>query len=84
MMNLYMIYKENVMITEDEEEIRNQKKNIGEQYLDIILENAGKEVLLLRTMSTTKGLIYLNSGRQYEVPLDILIDQYDNPLSKRL
>lgn len=84
MMNMYMIFKENVMITEEEKEIRDQKKNIGEENLDIILENAGKEVLLLRTMSTTKGLIYLNSGRQYEVPLDILIDQQDNHLSKKL
>lgn len=63
MLNLYMIYKENVMITDDLEEIRKQKKNIGEEFFDVIAENAGEEVLLLRTMSTTKGLIYLNSGR---------------------
>ena len=30
MMNLYMIYKENVMITDDLEEITKQKKNIGD------------------------------------------------------
>lgn len=84
MMNLYMIFKENVMITDETDEIVNQKKNIGEDFLDIILENAGEEVLLLRTMSTTKGLIYLKSGRQYEVPLDILIDENNMQLSKKL
>lgn len=84
MLNLYMIYKENVMITDDTELIESQKKNIGEEYFDVIMQNAGQEVLLLRTLSTVKALVYLQSGRQYEVPLCILVDEEEQTLSKNM
>lgn len=32
MLNLYMVYKENVMITEDPELIESEKKNLGDDY----------------------------------------------------
>lgn len=63
MLNLYMIYQENVLITDDFQKIIDQKKNIAECDFDIIMENAGQEVLLLRLKTATRGLIYLNSGR---------------------
>ena len=40
MLNLYMIYKENIMITEDIEAISIEKKNIGDDY-EIIRKNMG-------------------------------------------
>lgn len=48
------------------------------------MENAGQEVLLLRLKTASRGLIYLNSGSQYEVPLNILLDEFDKPLDKKL
>ena len=63
MLNLYMIYKENILITTDMKTIEEQKKNITEDDYEIIAENAGEEVLLLRMKTNTKALIYLNSGR---------------------
>jgi hypothetical protein len=59
MLNMYMIYKENVMITDEIDLIENQKKNIGPENYEIIFENAGQEVLLLRMLSSVKALIYL-------------------------
>lgn len=82
MLNLYMIYKENMMITFDTEKIEAQKKNIEEAAFDVLMQNAGQEVLLLRTLSATSCLIYLQSGRQYEVPMSILIDEFENKLTK--
>lgn len=84
MLNLYMIYKESTLITNDFQKITDQKKNIGENDFDIIMQNAGEEVLLLRKKSSSKGLIYLKSGRQYEVPLSILIDEFEKPLGKKM
>lgn len=40
MLNMYMIYKESIMITNDLEMIENEKKNLGEFY-DIIASNKG-------------------------------------------
>lgn len=48
------------------------------------MSNLGEEVLLLGKESQNTGLIYLNSGNQYEVPLSILIDENDELLSKKL
>ena len=62
MLNLYMIYQENTLITDDVMKIMDQKKNIDENAFEIILENAGQEVLLLRLKTASRGLIYLNSG----------------------
>ena len=84
MMNMYMIYKENVMITDDLDVIEGQKKNIGPENFEIIMENAGHEVLLLRLLSSVKALIYLQSGRQYEVPLCIIVDDEMRTLSGNL
>lgn len=36
MLNLYMIYKENIMIIDDIDAIAQEKKNIGEDY-EVIL-----------------------------------------------
>lgn len=82
-MNLYMIYKENIMIIDDIDAIAQEKKTMGDDY-DVILQNMGQEVLLLRPMQSTKALIYLNSGLQYEVPMSILVDEEENVLSKKL
>lgn len=84
MLNMYMIYKENVMITEDFDLIEGQKKNIGPEIYDVIIENAGHEVLLLRILSSVKALVYLQSGRQYEVPLSIIVDDDMRPLTSNL
>lgn len=62
MLNTYMIYKENVMITTDEEEIEKEKKALGENY-EIIMSYSGHEVILLRKITPTIGLIYMQSGR---------------------
>lgn len=83
MLNLYMVYKENVMITDDTKLIEDEKKVLGDNY-DIILENKGQEVILLKLTTQTIGLIYLESGRQYEVPLSILIDEREVQLSEKL
>ena len=65
MFNLFMVYKENVMITEDHQIIRDEKKNLENlgTSLDLLLENAGQEVILLRLTTSSVGLIYLESGR---------------------
>jgi len=42
------------------------------------MANLGEEVILLRATSNQLGLIYLQSGNQYEVPLSILEDQTGN------
>lgn len=41
-------------------------------------------MLLLRNLSTTKCLIYLQSGRQYEVPQCILVDEGQRTLTKKM
>lgn len=46
MLNMYMIYKESIMITNDIDVIESEKKNLGDDY-DIIASNIGQEVLLL-------------------------------------
>ena len=77
MMNMYMIMKQSVLITENKELVELERKNLGENY-DVIKSNIGEEVLLLRKMSPTMVLILLQSGLQYEVPVSILVDEnYD-------
>lgn len=58
MLNLYMIYKENIMITNNQDIIERESKNLGACF-DIIIENMGKEVILLRLISQQIALIYL-------------------------
>lgn len=41
MLNLYMIYKENMMITFNKEMIESQRKNISEEVFDVIMKNSG-------------------------------------------
>ena len=74
MLCMYMIYKDNIMIKDDRDAILKEKKNLG-CNLHTILQNMGKEVLLLRPLQGGKALIYLESGCEYDVPLSILIDQ---------
>ena len=38
MLNMYMIYKENIRITAEEELIKEKKKDLGSNY-EVILEN---------------------------------------------
>ena len=86
MLCLYMVYKENVMLTEDLDAIQDEEKNLENlgTNIDVIKANAGQEVILLRLTTSTVGLIYLESGRQYEVPLSLLIDEGPNKLSEKL
>lgn len=83
MLNMFMIYKESVLITSDQTKIESQKKNLGADY-NIIMANRGMEVLLLRVKKENLGLIYLQSGNEYEVPLSILVDEHDNSLEDEL
>lgn len=83
MLCMYMIYKDNIMIKDDRDAILKEKKNLSGN-LNIILQNMGKEVLLLKPLQGGKALIYLESGCEYDVPLSILIDQNNQPLSRRL
>ena len=83
MLNNYTIYKESVMVTNNLQAIKREAKNLGDNF-EIIKSNAGREVLLLRTTSPIMGLIYTDSGRQYEVPLSILVDEFGDNLGKKL
>lgn len=83
MLNTFMIYKESVLITSDQTIIQNQKKNLG-TYFNVIMANAGQEVLLLRIKHENLALIYLKSGNEYEVPLSILVDYLENPLNDEM
>lgn len=58
MLNMYMIYKESVMITSEIDVITDEQKNLGSNY-NIILSYVGQEVLLLGKEKEKTGLIYL-------------------------
>jgi len=77
MMNLYMIYKENIRLIEEQDTIDHTMAEVEEykEYVKIIISNAGQEVIFLRPTTSGNGLIYLKSGLQYDVPLSILEDQ---------
>lgn len=58
MLNMYMIYKESIMITNDIEILETERKNLGD-FFQIIESNMGQEVLLLGKHKERTGLIYL-------------------------